>query len=242
MDNRGLRGLEASQAYGNFAMGTISRLVAPLLEDYRRDGIRPVASLVCRTADQYWLFFDNGTGLIVHMGGKETQILPVDLGRAVSCAASVEVGGEERLFFGCDDGYVYELNKGTSFDGAPIEHYLRLPFNHFGSPSQRKRIHKIAIDLEAVGTTSLSVSADLDYGASPGIETQELVVTTGGGAIDSLGSNELYFASQIETTAEAWIDGVARNISLKIGGLTATEEPHILTGITFHVSPRGLQR
>ncbi len=242
MDNRGLRGLEASQAYGNFAMGTISRLVAPLLEDYRRDGVRPVASFVCRTADQYWLFFDNGTGLIVHMGSKEPQILPIDLGRAVTCAASVEVAGEERLFFGSGDGYVYELNKGTSFDGAPIEHYLRLPFNHFGSPQQRKRIHKIGIDLEATGTTTLSVSADLDYGAAPGIEPQQLVVTTGGGAIDSLGSNELYFASQIETRATAHLDGVASNISLKIGGLSADEEPHILTGVTFHVSPRGLQR
>lgn len=242
MDNRGLRGLEASQDYGNFSMGTISRLVAPLLEDYRRDGIRPTASFVCRTADQYWLFFDNGTGLVVHMGGKEPQILPVNLGRSVTCAASVEVDGEERLFFGSDDGYVYELNRGTSFDGEPIEHYLRLPFNHFGSPRQRKRLHQVVIDLEAAGPATLSVSADLDYGAAPGIGTQQLVVTTGGGAIDSLGSNELYFASQIETTAEAWLDGVARNVSLKIGGLTAGEQPHILTGITFHVSPRGLQR
>ena len=160
----------------------------------------------------------------------------------MTCAASVEDDGQERMFIGCDDGFVYELNKGTSFDGAPIEHYLRLPFNHFGSPQQRKRIHKVVIDLEAAGPSTLSVSADLDYGASPGVETQELVVTTGGGAIDSLGSNELYFASQIETNAEAWIDGVATNISLKIGGLSATEQPHILTGITFHVSPRGLQR
>lgn len=242
MDNRGLRGLDASQAYGNFAMGTVSRVVAPLLEDYRRDGVRPAASFVCRTADQYWLFFDNGTGIIAYMGGEQPQILPVDLGRAVSCAASVEVDGGERLFFGSDNGFVYELNKGTSFDGQPIEHYLRLPFNHFGSPQQRKRIHQVVVDLEAAGPATLSVSADLDYGASAGIETQQLVVTTGGGAIDSLGSNELYFASQIETRAIAHLDGVARNISLKIGGLTADEEPHILTGITFHVSPRGLQR
>ena len=64
MDNRGLRGLEASQAYGNFAMGTLSGRVASLLEDYRRDGVEPIASLVCRTSDQYWLFFDNGTGII----------------------------------------------------------------------------------------------------------------------------------------------------------------------------------
>jgi hypothetical protein len=223
-------------------MGTLSRLVAPLLEDKRRDGIEPVASLVCRTADQYWLFFADGTGIIANLSGKNPAILPFNLGKTVTCCCSVEDEGEERLFIGCDDGFVYELNKGTSFDGAPIEHYLRLPFNHFGSPRQRKRIHRVLVDLEASGPTTLSVSADLDYGASAGIEAQQLVVATGGGAIDSLGSNELYFASQIETTAEAWLDGVARSISLKIGELTSGEQPHVLTGVTWHLSPRGLER
>jgi hypothetical protein len=242
MDNRGLRSLSASQAFGNFSMGTLSRLVAPLLEDKRRDGIEPVASLVCRTADQYWLFFADGTGLIANFSGKEPAILPFDLGRIVTCCCSVEDAGQERLFIGCSDGFVYELNKGTSFDGAPIEHYLRLPFNHFGQPRLSKRIHKVGIDLEASGTTTLTVSADINYGAEAGIAAQTLIVTTGGGAIDDLGSNELYFASQIETRAEAWLDGVASNVSLKIGGATVNEEPHTLTGVTFHISPRGLQR
>lgn len=242
MDNRGLRSLSASQAFGNFSMGTISKLIEPLLKDYREDGIEPVASLVARASDQYWLFFDNGAGIIVYMGAKQPSILPFNLGKTVTCAASVEDDGEERLFIGCSDGFVYELNKGTSFDGAAIEHYIRLPFNHFGSPQQLKRIHKAMIDLEATGTTTLSVSAEINYGAEAGIAAQTLAVTTGGGAIDSLGSNELYFASQIETIAEAYLDGVCKNISLKIGGSTSTEQPHTLTGVTFHVSPRGLQR
>lgn len=242
MDNRGLRSLSTSQAFGNFSIGAISRLIAPLLEDKRRDSIEPSASLISRTADQYWLFFEDGTGIIAYMGAKQPAILPFNLGIVVTCCCSIEDDGVERIFLGTSTGYVMELNRGTSFDGAAIEHYLRLPFNHFGSPQQLKRFHKVIIDLEASGTTTLSVSAEINYGSEPGIDAQTLSVSTGGGAIDGLGSNELYYASQIETQAEAYLDGVAKDISLKIGGSTTTEEPHILTGITFHVSPRGLRR
>lgn len=242
MDNRGLRSLSAAQNFGNFRMATISRLIEPLLKDKREDSIEPSASLVCRASDQYWLFFEDGTGFVAYMGGKEPSILPFNLGVTVTCAASVEDDGVERLFVGCSNGFVYELNKGTSFDGAVIEHYVRLPFNHFGSPQVDKRVHKVIADLEASGTTTLTVSAEFNYGATQGPVHETLTVTTGGGAIDSLGSNELYFASQIETVAEAYIDGVAKNVSLKIGGSTSTEEPHTLTGITYLVSPRRLVR
>jgi hypothetical protein len=242
MDNRGLRSLSASQAYGNFTLGTLSRLVAPLLEDYRRDGNDPVASFVARAKDQYWCVFENGAGIVAHFGGRTPAILPFNLGKTITCACSVEADGLERLFFGCDDGYVYELDRGTSFDGAPIEHYLRLPFHNFGSPHQNKRLHKLTLEVEAAGPTNLSVSADLDYGAVRGLDSVFLGVTSGGGAIDDLGSNELYFASQIETIAQAHVGGLARNVSLKVSGLTSTEEPHTLTGVSYFVSPRGRRR
>lgn len=242
LDNRGLRTLSASASTGGFRGGTLTILVDRLLEDFRKDNVQPVASIVCRTADQYWLFFDNDTALVVYMIGKEPAILPVNLGFTVSCGCSVEIEGEERIFLGADDGFVYELNKGTSFDGAVIEHYVRLPFNHFGGPQQLKRFHKAVLELEASGTTTISVSADLDFGAVDGLAAQTLSLTTGGGAIDSLGSNESYYASQIETTGEVYLEAVAKNISLKIAGSTSTEEPHTLTGVTFLISPRGMQR
>lgn len=243
MDNVGIRTLAAARDFGNFNIGTISRLVEPLLRDYRTDGVEPVASFIHRRADQFWLFFDNGTGLIIYLGKKQPEIMPFNLGFTVTCASSIEDNeGVERLFVGTDDGYVMELERGTSFDGEPIEHYFRLPFNHFGAPKVEKRAHKVIIDLEANGPTTLTVSVDLDYGAVEGYAEQTLSVTTGGGALDDLGTNELYFASQIETLAEAYIDGVACNYSLKVGEENDDERPHTATGVTYYISPRRLKR
>lgn len=242
LDNRGLRDLTATSAYGNFKTGTLSGFIEPLLSDLRRDGVDPTASLIVRSKSQYWLFFRNGTALVFLFGKKQVEALPVNLGVVVTCAASVEDNGAERIFIGADDGFVYEMDRGVSFDGRVIEHYLRLPFNNFGSPQVLKRAHKVTMDMEATGRVTLDVSVDIELGAQPGEEAQRLVVTPGSGAIDGLGSNELYFASQIETVAEAYFGIAARNFSLKIAGASAIEEAHVLTAVTYHISARGLRR
>ena len=240
MDNRGLRNLSASRAFGNFSISAISRLIQPLIEDYRRDAVQPTASLVCRTAGQYWVFFDNGTALIVYMGDKNPSIMPVNLGITVTCAVSVEDDAEERLFVGAEDGYVYELNKGTSFDGAAIEYYIRLPFVHFGAPHLEKVAKRVVLDVEVPSSATIEVSADFNYGVENGSSVVTTNLTVGGAAIDNLGSNELYFASQIEAQAEAYLDGIFRNISLKIGGESSTEEAHTLNGATIFIVTREL--
>lgn len=242
MDNGGVRKLTSSAAYGNFNIGSVSQLIAPLLADYVRDGVRPVATFTSRRHNQYWLFLDNGAGLIGHFGRKEPEFMPFVIGKTVSCGCSVEVGSTERMFIGCSDGFVHEMDKGTSFDGSAIEHYIRLPFNSFGSPQVDKRVFKGTLSLEASGTTTLSVAVDMDFGGVTGYPAQELVVTTGGGAIDDLGSNEQYYASQIETVGEVYFDGVARNFSMTIRGETDDEEPHTLVDATYHVAQRRLVR
>lgn len=242
MDNVGIRSISATAAYGNFNLGAVSRLIEPLLRDYRKDGVDPVASLTWKRKDQYWVFFDNGTALVLYVGLKEPQILPLNLGFTVTCASTITINGIERAFVGTSTGYVMELDKGTSFDGSNVEHYFRLPFNTFGSSEIEKRVHKVTLNLEASGTTTLSVDMDFDYGSVVGLASQTLTITTGGGALDGLGSNESYYASQIETQAETYLDGVARNFSLKVSGLTSAEEPHTATSVTFHLSQRGLKR
>jgi hypothetical protein len=229
--------LSATADYGDFDFGSVSQSVQPLLADQRIDDNNPIASFLIRRRNQYWLLFETGLALAVDFSKKRPQILPSNLVIAVTCACSVEVDSEERIFVGDDDGYVYEFDKGTSFDGDEIEYYVRFAFNHFGAPQVQKTFQKVMVDLEAEGTTTLSVAVDLDYGAIEGVPPQELVVTTGGGALDDLGSNELYYASQIETIAEAYIDGFGHNASLKISGLSATENPHTITGFTYYVTP-----
>jgi hypothetical protein len=235
LDNAGIRSLSTTSRFANFTMGSISQLVAKLLEDYANDGVQPVASLISRRSSQYWIFFDNGAGLVVYLGAKQPWILPFVLGVVVTCACSAEFEGGERMFIGCENGYVYELNKGTSFDGDPIDHYVRFPFNAFGSPQMEKTLEKVVLDIETTVSATLSASVDFNYGSIDGTAPQEFVVVTGGAAIDDLGSNELYYSSQIEAQAEVYIDGYGKNFSLKVGGSTSDEEPHTLTAITFYV-------
>lgn len=242
LDNAGIRTLAAAATFGNFRFGALSELVSPLLGDYRRDAVDPIASFVVRRENQYWLVFENDAALVGYVGRKNPEFLPVVFPDSVTCSCSVEVDGIERIFFGSDDGFVYELNKGTSFDGDAIEHYIRLPFNAFGSPETDKRPHKFQLQLEAPGTVTLEVSFDFDFGSVDGLAGQALLTTTGAGAIDDLGSNESYFASQIETVGEVYLDGVAKNISAKIAGETSTEEPHTLTSATWHLTQRRLVR
>lgn len=237
LDNGGIRGLTSTAAFGDFEFGSLSRTISKLLEDYRRDGIEPVCSWISRRRNQYWLMFNNGVGLAVSFNKKMPEILPFKLGFTPTCACSVEIDAVERIFLGSSDGYVYEFDVGTNFDGSVIEHYLRFAFNHFGAPFVDKRLQKLLVDLECDGTTTVSVSVDLDYGSVDGVPAQTLSLTTGGGGIDSLGTNELYFASQIETQGEVYIDGHCRNASLKISGSTSTEEPHVVTGFTYYVTP-----
>ena len=89
-----------------------------------------------KAKDQYRLFWEDGTGITLYIGRKNPEALPFNLpvrsfapararsrtARAIACLSAV------------DDGFVYEMNRGTSFDGAAIDSYIRFPFTAAGSP------------------------------------------------------------------------------------------------------------
>lgn len=246
MDNVGVRSISATQNYGNLSIGTYTEIIQPLLNSYIKAGIQPVASCVVRTKTQYRIFFSNGDGLVIYLGKKQPEILPFDLGGKVpSSICSVEDSDRlERVFVGCDDGFVYQLESGTSFDGANIDYFLRLPFNHFGSPQMRKRWHKAIVECDASPRASVSVSADLDYGDpfEAGLDVIDFVVNGGGGSWDISNWDEFYWSSTAQGFMEAPLDGVSKNISLLMAGSTADEPPHLLHGVSIFYTKRGLAR
>lgn len=244
MDNVGIRKIEATPNYGNFNLGSISRLIEPLLRSYRAQGVNPVATLTWKRKDQYWVFFDNGAGLVVYLGMKDPQILPLNLGFTVTCANTVTVNGVERAFVGTSTGYVMELDKGTSFDGAAIEHYIRFPFISFKGPRQNKNFGEVTATLETTGTTTLSVSADLNNGdgSEPPVAAQLFSIVAGGSTLVDSNTSEAFYRGQIEAEAVADLGCEGKSISLKLSGLTSTEQPHTITALTFYVSPRGVEQ
>lgn len=245
LDARGVRQINTSQAYGNFRVGTITQGVHSWLMAKKVSEIVPTASCRVRTKDIYRLFFSDNTVLSIHLGKKNPEPMILDLGILVNCIVSADnQDGEELIYFGSDDGFVYQMDKGRSFDGDAVTFYLRLPFNHLGAPQVLKRWHKAEIECTAAPTTTIGITGDVDYAdpEEPSLPSQELSVSGGGGFWDAVNWDEFYWSSAAEGVASAYLDVVGKNLSLLVVGETADEDPHLLQGVTLFYSVRGLRR
>lgn len=244
-DNAGIFNLAAVQTYGDFEAATMSRLIKPLIDKKKKDGVTPTASLKVKDKNQYRLFFSDESGIIMDLSGKRPQFGLIDYDLIVRCASSAEdSSGNEILLIGSDNGYVYQLDKGTSFDGSAINAYVRLAFNNLRSAQVNKRFHKASIEATGSPGVTLLVSADFDYGSEylASVGEQSFEMSGSGGFWDEAEWDNFYWDAAVEGLAEAHIDGIGRNISIAIGSELTYADPYTLHGMTLHWSPRGLQR
>jgi hypothetical protein len=246
MDDRGIRDLTTTNRFGNFVLGTISRMVEPLIRRKRAAGVTVKCSVRSRTKGQYRIFYSDGTGLTVFIGRKQPEILPFDLGDTViEWAVSAEDSdGSEIILAGDSDGWVYELDSGTSFDGSPINAYIRLAFNHLRSPAFFKRFHKATLEVDCAGPTTLSMTSEFSYADpnQPAGAEVDFSVSGGGGFWGESDWNDFYWSAAAEGTAEAHVDGIGKNISTTIRHSSTYEEPHVLHGMTLNYSRRRMAR
>ena len=245
MDDRGLRSLETTQAFGDFKLGTLTRLVEPVFKAKKKAGIDALASVRVRAKDQYRLFWADGTGLTVYLGRGKPEIMEFNLGKAVHCIASGEDSdGNEIIVFGSTDGYLYQLDAGTSFDGSSITAYVRLPFNHVGSPTRHKHWRQVTLEMDAAVNTSINILADFGSGDPEATTAAEesFDVTSGAGYWNLDNWNEFKWSASAAGSALLHIDGEGTNMSVSFLSDKIYEAPHTLSGITLHFSELRLQR
>lgn len=236
MDNQGLRNLSNTDQFGDFNVGTITRQVEPLFRAKQSAGVTPVASMRVREKDQYRLFFSDGTGIIVYFGRQPAEVMAFDLGFAIECACSgKDSSGNEVLFFGNSSGMVYQMDVGTSFDGAEYTSSVKLSFDHVGSPMFKKRWHKAVFEVSGGINDQLSITADYRYSDAGQPETaiQDLTILGSGGF-----NNPIDWEGQVE----AYLYGLGKNLSLTISETSATAQSHALHAAVIHYSDRGQQR
>lgn len=242
LDDYGITSLEQTQAYGDFITNSFSQLVQPLIDRYKGS---VTASMRVKSKDQYRLFFDNDTGLIAkRKAANRWDFTRVNLPLTVRCACSQEQSsGEDLLFFGSDDGYIYQMDKGTSFDGAEIEAILRLPFNHLKSPRTIKSFKKIVAEIISPDEVLLRFTPEFAYGNVdiPASSTDDLSVQTGGGYWDSALWDSFIWSAQSVGTAEAFIFGSGTNMSLILRSNGIYDQPHTLQSLIIHYANRGLK-
>lgn len=243
LDDRGVIDMRATRDYGDFKSATLSALVQPIIDSKKAlvtDSIR------VRSKDQYRLFFSDNTCLLMGLSkGRSTGFFLLDLGLVVRCSCATEDSmGNEILFFGADDGNVYQMDLGTSFDGANISAYVRLPYYHFGAPRRRKRVKRAVLEVDATVNTSLNFLQSFDYG-DPGASSpldQAFTVVGGGGFWGEALWNEFVWDEQVIGVANAYLDGTGYNMSMVIRSNAIYEAIHTLQALTYYYKSRGLQR
>lgn len=172
LDTKGVTQLIASQAFGGFQLSVLTQSVQTLIDNKR--GLEQ-ATCIVRSTNQYRIFYSDGTGLICQIIPNSNSyspsfgaIMPFDYGEKTFnvVTSTVDISGIERRFAGGNDGYVYELDKGTSHDGDVISAYFLTVFNHAKSPRTRKRYKRTVLQMRDVKTANFSVGYDLSYGDS----------------------------------------------------------------------------
>lgn len=171
LSNRGVTQLMASQAFGNFQLNVLTKDIQPLIDQKRG---KEISSCVVRNNNQYWIFFDDGSGIIMQVLQSSNANAPTigpamafDYGadRVMNVIDSfVDIDGIDRVLAGGTDGFVYELNRGTTLDGDSMRFNLMLHFNHSKSLRVRKHYKRTVFHVEPQGYAEFKVGYDLGFG------------------------------------------------------------------------------
>ena len=243
LDDRGVTNLSAVNAFGDFAISSLSKKIKPVIDSKIGTSI---ASVRVRSKGQYRLFFTDGSAIYgTFAGNKLAGFIRVDLGKVVYTVCSAEDSdGNEILFFGSDDGYVYQMDKGTSFDGSKVEAMLRLSYYHYDTPTRNKRFRKIHFEMSADTDVTLKFVPAYSYDDPlvPAAREQSVSISGGGGYWNIHNWNTFNWSSAVISTAENNIEGVGTNMGLLILSEATYEQPHTLQGVTVHYSPRRIRR
>lgn len=250
LDDRGIIDLARTNAFGNFDSGTVSRKIQAVINTLR--GVA-VASSVYRTRNQYRIYGSDGTGVVMTTDGADiTGFMPFDYnsGRTtnlinVTCACSGEDStGKDVVFFGADNGYVYQADKGSSFDGYEIQAYLRMPFNNLKSPRHNKEYFKAVLEMTSTSYSSIRFQPEFSYGDSDiqGHAIATSAVQGTGGYWDIASWDSFFYDARSVNSPEFDITGGGTNLALLFYSFSDIDLGHTLNGMLIHFLIRGLAR
>ena len=194
----GLRTLSSTDRIGDFGIDVASKNIRPTvtkLQDYAAS----FSSIVIRAKAQYRLFAyvagerDNvakgvlGTKFI-DQGGQGFQWSELK-GFKVHIADSQFIGEDEYRVFANNDGYVYNLDVGTSRDGADIDAIYESPYMPINDPQMRKSFYKLDMYIKPFGAININAGIKFNQGRSGYIQPATFPITVTGGGTGIYGEN-----------------------------------------------------
>lgn len=167
----GLRTISGTARIFDRELGVISRPINPLVLPF---GTSNLSSGVIKTKSQYRLFQATSTtddatapGIIgtlkLQSSGSVAWEWSTTSGIKVASMDSDLYNGVEIAVHGAWDGYVYEQESGTDFNGVDIQAVYQTPFLVYNDSGIRKILYKLQADFRATGNSNVNFSTIFDY-------------------------------------------------------------------------------
>lgn len=241
VDSRGVTDFASSDVSSDFYDSIISHDMDNTFLDRWKNAI---CSTVVRAKNQYRVFFSGGAGLIFVFNGNTVMPTQIQMPITVRCIVNTEdASGNELIYFGSDDGFIYQMESGASFAGENIDAYAEVAFTDLGYRANVKRFHRMWCDTGSVSTQKLSVKPRFYVdnggltGPAGGQPQFELTGTLLGDGI--LG--QMTLGGTPITNGQLYMAGISEYLSLRFYSSSSAGSPWELDSYTIEFTP-GRQR
>jgi hypothetical protein len=202
----GLRLLGATQRIGDFSLGVVSKPIQTemtLLINFNTS----FASCVIKQKSQYRLFgYNTNITAANSKGVLGTQIT----GEATGDIAWAETVGfkcyvadgdyqnqTETIVFANNDGFVYKMEQGNSFDGTNIIASFATPYVPINDFRVRKTFYKLYLYTDPQGSVTTSVNLKLDFDDQGSIQPSTIVLSNSAGSVGFYGTSSAKYGTTV---------------------------------------------
>lgn len=240
LDDLGVVTLKTTLNWGNFLPSTLTKNILPFIA---RERGNLVASSVNRSKSQYRLFFGDGYALYCTILNQQylgaTPVLFPDI---FTCVDTTKLTSDtEATYAGGADGYVYQLDVGTSFDGAAISAFIVTAWDPVKSPRILKRFRAASIEVQGGSYAEIQYGYQIGYGSDQLSQLPSVTVDFSLGNAphwDSFVWDQFIWDGSGLTPTDVDETGTAENIRVTISSGTNYIAAYTLNSVIHHYSMR----
>jgi hypothetical protein len=192
----GLRLLSATDRIGDFGLGVVSKAIQDNLTTFISANTN-FSSCVIREKSQYRILGynnnitqENAQGIIAtqfaEQGGANMQYAETRGIRAYVADSNYHLNTEV-VVFANNDGYLYQMESGSDFDGTAITITFATPFIPIEDPRVRKTFYKIFLYTDPQGSVAFDLSLKLDFDESGIIQPAPINIQNTQGTVGFFG-------------------------------------------------------
>jgi len=239
----GLRLLSATERIGDFGLAAISKPIQKNMTNFIAANTSYTSTII-REKSQYRLLGynnnikqENAQGIIAtqfaEQGGSGTGFAETRGIRAYVADSNYNATTEV-VFFANDDGYLYQMESGNSFDGSNIQTTFATPHLPIQDPRVRKTFYKLFLYTDPQGSVNFDVSLKLDFDGQDVIQPAPISFANTTGVVGFYGTGTygtISYGSKLQKLFEGQVIGSGFAVSFQFSS-DNSDPPFSLDALT----------